>query len=253
MKILQESIPNILGRFFEGGKIIPTQMPAFLSDVVKIRPVPGAPHDVDLDINILTFKDALFRHGFDLLEAHKYEEGAMAYRTLLELWPRHALSHYNLACAEALLGHSDSAVQSLIRSIDFGYQNLAHMLKDSDLDSIRTHPGYLEVVETLKKAGKKQEVPVVNESESKKMEENLIVKDEIAPISPPIEEKKVEEPIVSVPEPEIKKVLEEPANEQYQSELQLLADMGFADRQMNLLLLLAESGDLANVIHRLFN
>jgi len=34
--------------------------------------------------------------------------------------------------------------------------------------------------------------------------------------------------------------------------MQLLADMGFDDRQKNMLLLLAESGDLANVVHRLF-
>jgi len=271
MKMLQAAIPDVLGQLFEGGKIIPSQMPAFLAEAVKIRPVPGSPHDVDLDVNIDALKKALFRHGFDLLEAHKYEEGAVVYRTLLELWPRDAVSHYNLACAEALLGHTDSAIQSLTSSVDWGYCNLAHLLKDSDLDSIRSHLGYLLVVETLKA----QQAPIVvsasepssPEESNSTVEEKLVVNDlidipepqeikkvEEEPISEP-EEQKVEEPIVAVPEPEeIKKIDEEEEAQsgQYQSEMQLLADMGFANREKNLLLLLAESGDLANVVHRLF-
>jgi len=266
MKMLQAAIPDVLGRLFEGGKVIPSLLPGFLSEAVHFRPVPGSPHDVDLDVNIEALKSSLFRHGFNLLEAHKYEEGAEVYRMLLELWPRDAVSHYNLACAEALLGHSESAVESLAHSVEWGYGNLDHLLKDSDLDSIRTHPGYLAVVEALKlrqapvvvsvssPAPVVEEKIVVNEPEIKKVEEEPIAEPEIkkveeepiVPISEPVE-KKVEE------EPEIKKVDEEPESEQYQSELQLLADMGFDDRQKNLLLLLAESGDLANVVHRLFS
>jgi hypothetical protein len=66
------------------------------------------------------------------------------------------------------------------------------------------------------------------------------------------QEKKEEEPkkeeakIESAP----KQVSEEES--QYESELQLLADMGFIDRQKNLVLLVANDGDLPNVIHQLF-
>jgi hypothetical protein len=243
-----------LGRFFVGGKILPTQIPSFLANAITIRSVPGAPHDVDLDINVPAFKCAVFRHGLELLENKKYAEGEVAYRTLVELWPRDFLSHYNLACAESLLGHSDRATASLKRSVECGYNDLPHLLSDPDLDAIRSHPGYLAVVSGLQA----QQAPVsISVPEPAAVEQEKLIVPEPEIKEEPIIVSAVPEviavvPVVSIPEPvEVKK--EDPVEAQYQSELQLLADMGFGDRSKNLSLLVAENGDLANVIHLLFD
>jgi quercetin dioxygenase-like cupin family protein len=49
---------------------------------------------------------------------------------------------YNLACAEALTGRAEQAVDHLRRAVDL-YEPFAEIARDdSDFDSIREHPGY---------------------------------------------------------------------------------------------------------------
>ena len=49
---------------------------------------------------------------------------------------------YNLACAEALTGRTEEAVEHLRRAVDL-YEPFAEIARDdSDLDTIRDHPGY---------------------------------------------------------------------------------------------------------------
>src|SRR5687768_18243942 len=57
---------------------------------------------------------------------------------------------YNRACVEALAGRKDAAVASLARAADMGFPFTATMLRDTDLDSIRDHPGYPAVVERIR-------------------------------------------------------------------------------------------------------
>ncbi len=52
---------------------------------------------------------------------------------------------YNLACAEALLGKKDEAVEHLRRAVEL-YEDFADYARDDpDFDSIRTHPGFVAV------------------------------------------------------------------------------------------------------------
>ena len=57
--------------------------------------------------------------------------------------PREA---YNDACRLALAGQKDAAVASLGRAADLGFAFTATLLRDPDLDTIRDHPGYAEVL-----------------------------------------------------------------------------------------------------------
>jgi len=274
---LKEAVPRCLGIFFPDGKILPHHLPEFLKEAVQVKLIPNSENDVDLDVNIPLLRQILFRRGLTMLDSHNYEEGRAAFSALVELSAHDPLAHYNLACAEALLGNHEAAVSMLSRSVECGYRNLAHLLADPDLDSLRTNGGYLKVVDALKALHsaavaqndnneKKEEVKEEKKSEEvvaltalrmveKKVEQQpekekeQEKKEEEAPKkeNAEVEEKKKEEvKIESAP----KQVSEEESK--YETELQLLADMGFIDRQKNLVLLVAMNGDLPNVIHQLF-
>jgi len=69
----------------------------------------------------------------------------------LQLKPNNPSSIYNIACIESLLGNIEEAVSVLKLSIEAGYDNLSHMLEDSDLDNIRHTEGFDECVLFLSK------------------------------------------------------------------------------------------------------
>jgi hypothetical protein len=61
---------------------------------------------------------------------------------LVELLPEDFLARYNLACSLARAGRADEAIDSLSRAILLGYDDLAHMEADPDLESLRNHPDF---------------------------------------------------------------------------------------------------------------
>jgi hypothetical protein len=82
---------------------------------------------------------------FPLYEAGDYEGAAAVLRTALETDPDDAGIHYNLACMEALMGHTDEAFKHL------GHLANEPRLKetaenDSDLDSLKDDPRFAAIV-----------------------------------------------------------------------------------------------------------
>jgi tetratricopeptide (TPR) repeat protein len=63
-------------------------------------------------------------------------------RRLVELMPDDFLARYNLACSLARAGRADEAIDSLSRAILLGYDDLAHMETDPDLESLQDHPDF---------------------------------------------------------------------------------------------------------------
>ena len=63
-------------------------------------------------------------------------------RHLVERLPKDFLARYNLACSLALAGRPDEAMKSLSRAILLGYDDLAHLEVDPDLDSLRERPDF---------------------------------------------------------------------------------------------------------------
>ena len=53
---------------------------------------------------------------------------------------------YDLACTRALQGDTDGALVRLEEAIEAGFRNWTHIERDPDLVSIRSHPGYAEVL-----------------------------------------------------------------------------------------------------------
>ena len=64
----------------------------------------------------------------------------------IELSPGDALVMYNVACLYGVQKKGDLAVHWLRRAVEGGYRNYDWIKGDSDLDSVREHPGYLDLM-----------------------------------------------------------------------------------------------------------
>ncbi|NDC63106.1 MAG: hypothetical protein EBZ59_03775 [Planctomycetia bacterium] len=63
-------------------------------------------------------------------------------RRLVERLPEDFLARYNLACSLARAGRAAEAITSLSTAIRLGYDDMAHMEADPDLESLRDHPEF---------------------------------------------------------------------------------------------------------------
>jgi tetratricopeptide (TPR) repeat protein len=67
-------------------------------------------------------------------------------RRLVERLPSDFLARYNLACSLAMAGRPEEAVKSLSKAILLGYDDLAHIDVDPDLDTLRERPDFRELL-----------------------------------------------------------------------------------------------------------
>lgn len=105
-----------------------------------------------LDFDIDFFEKLLVRNGDSLetlrLLAELVSKKGLVQRAVeldarvVELLPEDFLARYNLACSLARAGRPDEAIDSLSKAILLGYDDLAHMDVDPDLDSLRDLPEF---------------------------------------------------------------------------------------------------------------
>ena len=67
-------------------------------------------------------------------------------RRLVEVLPNDFLARYNLACSLARAGRPEEAIDALTRAILLGYDDLAHLEVDPDLESLRENPDFRELL-----------------------------------------------------------------------------------------------------------
>lgn len=67
------------------------------------------------------------------------------------------ITYYNLACMYAKLGQTDKAIENLEMAVQKGYDEVAWMKKDGDLNSLRNDPRFIEMIQTLEAKQKKEE------------------------------------------------------------------------------------------------
>jgi hypothetical protein len=82
-----------------------------------------------------------------LFQAKNYRAAIPAYERALALGADFPSSMaYNIACAYALLGEKEQALQWLEKSFEMGFRNLEHARTDSDLESLHGNPRFQAIV-----------------------------------------------------------------------------------------------------------
>ncbi len=84
------------------------------------------------------------------LLAREYDKAAAVFEKMTVSDRHRSGALYNIACARALAGRTDDALEALSRAVDAGYKNADATEKDKDLDSIRANPRYKEIVARMK-------------------------------------------------------------------------------------------------------
>lgn len=84
--------------------------------------------------------------------AREFAASADAFAAAITAGADDAGTLYNAACASALAGRSDAALELLGRAVDGGFTNSAQLRQDPDLDSIRADRRFEEIVARAEKA-----------------------------------------------------------------------------------------------------
>lgn len=172
----------------------------------------------------------------------------------VNLRPQDPISAYNLACVEALLNNPQLALTHLQNSINLGFKNLSHILKDKDLKSLHPLEAFQSLITSLGAESTfksfnesftqaKGEQPSPSQPQSTIPEPVVIApvpvsKPEPVVIAPPVIPPPV---VVPAPEPELEKGM------------LLLQEMGFTDIRANLIALKKAGGNFDNAISDLLD
>lgn len=75
-----------------------------------------------------------------------YEKGLEIDLRLTKLRPNDPICHYNLACSYSLLRQHTEALEALEECMVLGYDDLAFLEEDADLNSLRKDPRYKDLL-----------------------------------------------------------------------------------------------------------
>ena len=92
------------------------------------------------------FVDVLRVHGNNLTLKLRYDEGLKIDRRLVQLRPKDALAHYNLACSYSLLKKNDLALRALRKAFELGYRDFRYVRSDRDLVALRKDPRFRQLL-----------------------------------------------------------------------------------------------------------
>lgn len=87
--------------------------------------------------------------AFSALRLRRLDLSIEHFQLAIELDPRDPLAHYNLACALSLHGRIEAAIVELELAIIGGFRDRQHIAADSDLEALREHPRFEELLAEL--------------------------------------------------------------------------------------------------------
>ncbi len=79
----------------------------------------------------------------------RIEDGLRMDRKLVRLLPENPNAHYNLACSLALKKRRSEAMSTLQKAISLGYSDYDWLMQDPDLESLKSHPAFLELLSEI--------------------------------------------------------------------------------------------------------
>jgi len=285
---LKSTVPKCLEMFFPSGKILPYNVPSFLGGIVTVTKQTSQ-LEVDIDVDISKLRTTLFNKGLSHFDHKEYDIANHTFRALCVLDPQNPLNYYNVACAESLSGNIAEATLQLSKAIELGYQDFAHMAKDSDLDNIRNTKEFYELcrrtpiilTDQFTESGSQEppfvvspEVPLTQDLPEVPREPPFVASpvSEIPPVPevPKVIPKPREEPVAPqifpvispVPEvpqvPEVLEVPEVPSNPFifdaiWQKELDVLRDIGFMNDEIIIPILARNKGNVERTVMELLD
>jgi adenylate cyclase len=86
---------------------------------------------------------------FALVHLGRYSEAVSMMDRANEIDPLDRIVHYNLACAYAIMGKADQALDYLERLTGTDVKTVDWMKNDGDLDSLRDHPRFKKIMARL--------------------------------------------------------------------------------------------------------
>jgi adenylate cyclase len=92
---------------------------------------------------------ALYLGAGSLIRADKQKEALQWAKKAVSIKPDEAAVLYNATCIYSLLGKVDEAIDFFEKAIEAGFASLEWVNNDSDLDSIRDHPRFQNILEKL--------------------------------------------------------------------------------------------------------
>jgi len=148
LKKISNDLPACLAKLFPDGKLLPYHLPEWFRPAVNVRRSQNQ-SEADLDINIDQLFNVLHTRALFELEQNNIDAARNILQAQCCISSNNTITLYNLACCEALDGHKSLAIEYLRQAIANGYENLDHMMKDSDLASIREEPEFLRLTQDL--------------------------------------------------------------------------------------------------------
>ena len=76
----------------------------------------------------------------------QYERGLELDLRLTRLSPSDPVAWYNTGCSYSLLGDMRQSLESLRQALSRGYRDIEFMERDPDLEAVRGHPGFRELM-----------------------------------------------------------------------------------------------------------
>lgn len=90
--------------------------------------------------------DRLFQIGLRAIGERDLNLSERIFKRCIQLFPDRPVSYYNLACTYSLMGKAPEAVAQLRASFERGFQDVAHMQRDMDLEKIRRTPVFRKAI-----------------------------------------------------------------------------------------------------------
>ena len=95
------------------------------------------------------FSDVLLPLGDVYTRLDLHEQALAVDLRLTQLRVEDPLAWYNLACSYALLKRLDESLAALRRSVALGYDDVAYLQNDPDLNNLRQSPQYRVLLESV--------------------------------------------------------------------------------------------------------
>ncbi|MCX7804517.1 MAG: tetratricopeptide repeat protein [Planctomycetota bacterium] len=115
------------------------------------REYAGTPAALSLSAELSLAARAALMQAQQLLQRKDYPAAARLLERIFRAAPNDPTVAYNLACAQAMAGRREDALNTLAEAVRLGYGDLEHMKKDPDLDSLRSEEAYKKIVADLEK------------------------------------------------------------------------------------------------------